>query len=322
MPTDAPNTLHDCDWSSPGNSGLLDDSDIAPLSESFGFEDLDLSQLSQTPALPLVKLSTTFNHELTDENGGTPDVQLISYDAVHFAVHAAKLRAVSSNNFSGLISPLDIIAFAPLTSAVLNLLLHAVYELDPAKYAPSIGDLATAVEALEHYGLSKEMHMRSTSPLFQAIMSHAPSLPLECYKLAAHANIEELAVLVSPYTLRLSLSEITEEDGVCMGALYMKRLFFLHMGRVEALKRILLPPPALHLFTNECDAVSQRRPSRAWTMTVAEMTWNLGPNLSAISLETRMGAIAKELDCPECVIQLEHRVEQLLLEYSLIKRTI
>ncbi|KZV71364.1 hypothetical protein PENSPDRAFT_684602 [Peniophora sp. CONT] len=313
--------------------GLLDDPDIAPLPGSFSLvsEDSGLYDFGHGDALisqygfmepSSVKLSTTFNYELTDDNGGTPDVQLISDDAVHFAIHSPKLRAVSCNGFNGLLSPLDSIASVPLTSAVLNLLLHALYELSAARYMPSIEDLATAVDVLELYGLSKKAYVCHTSSLFQAILSHAPSLPLECYKLAAHADIEDLAVLVSPYTLRLSISKITEEDVVRMGPIYMKRLFCLHLGRVDAVKRILLPPPAQHLSTNICDGTSQRRLSRAWIMTVANMIWNLSPNISAISLETRMGAIANEIECPECVEELSHRIKQLLIDLSLIERTI
>lgn len=133
------------------------------------------------------------------------------------------------------------------------------------------------MEALEPFGLSKETHTSSTSPLFRAILSRAPSSPLGCYKLAAHARIEELAVVISPYTFHLSLTSLTDEDVVCIGAHYTQRLFLLHLGRVDALKRILLPPPGLHPSSLLCDIESPRQLGRGWIMAVAELAWDLSP---------------------------------------------
>ena len=145
--------------------------------------------------------------------------------------------------------------------------------------------LAVAVDALELFELSKKVLMARDAPMFLAILIRAPAEPLACYSLAAHAEIEELAIMVSPYTLSLPLSEVTDEDAMRIGPCYLKRIFFLHLGRVEALKRILFPPPNLHPSTDDCKAEDQRPVSRAWTVAVGEMSWNLSPSTPRWSAE-------------------------------------
>ncbi|VDC06274.1 unnamed protein product [Peniophora sp. CBMAI 1063] len=206
-----------------------------------------------------VRVSTRFNFDFLSAEGDVPDALLVTHDNVHFAVFASKLRAASFNDFGGLLLSSNTPSSIPLTSSVLNLLLHAIYGLSAAEYTRE--DLAAAVEALQPLGLSKEAYMKTTSTLSQEILRRAPSAPLVCYKLAAHAGIEELAVLISPYTLCISLNVLTDEDVVCIGAHYTRRLFFLHIDRVEAIKGILLPPPEPHSSSSTCDTSSAPRTS-------------------------------------------------------------
>lgn len=115
------------------------------------------------PGPSTFRLSTTFNHDFLTADGIEPDCVLIAHDGVHFVVIAAKLRALSCNNFGSLLelptgspssssptpssstSPTSasssIVAVVPLSSAVLNILLHAVYGLSVAAYAPVTEDL-------------------------------------------------------------------------------------------------------------------------------------------------------------------------------------
>ncbi|KZV71860.1 hypothetical protein PENSPDRAFT_629562 [Peniophora sp. CONT] len=266
--------------------------------------------------------SAAFNGDFVDPDGNTPDFDLVANDGVYFAVTASKLRSSSRNNFGGLLVSSNSSAVIPLSSNVLNLVLHGVYGLSPAKFAPSVDDLAAAVDALEPYGLPKQDLVAHDAPLFRAILMRAPANPIACFTLAARAELEELAVVVSPYTLNVALSEVTNEDAIRIGPRYLKRLFFLHLGRVDALKRILLPPPDLHLPTGACKAEDQRRVSRAWTMAVAEMSWDLSPNISVMSLEARMRALGRGWECTQCLNGLDTRIRRLLVDWSLIKTTI
>ncbi|VDB82789.1 unnamed protein product [Peniophora sp. CBMAI 1063] len=266
--------------------------------------------------------SAAFNKDFVDPDGDIPDFDLVASDGVHFAVTTPKLRSSSSNDFAGLLASFTSSAMIGLPSPALNLVLHGIYGLSPSMYAPTAVDLAIAVQSLESYGLSKSELVADKTPLFQAILMRAPVEPLACYTLAAREELDELAVLISPYTLCLSLPDISDEDAAQMGSLHLRRLFFLHLGRVQALKRILFPPPDLHPPTVECEAKDQRPVSRAWTMAVAEMTWELNPNVSGSTLEACFQAKEDELQCPECKKCLSFRIKRLLIDWSLIKSTI
>lgn len=105
-----------------------------------------------TPSEPepsMLKLSTTFNYEFLGADGAAPDSLLIACDGTHFAVVASKLRAVSCNDFGSLLLLSSLALFnlspsssnvvlVPLTSTVLNLLLHAVYGLSTMRYTPAV----------------------------------------------------------------------------------------------------------------------------------------------------------------------------------------
>ena len=62
-----------------------------------------------------------------------------------------------------------------------------------------------------------------------------------------------------------------------MGPVYLKRLFFLHFGRIDALKRVLLPPPHPHPPTQHCDFTEQKHLTRAWALASAYFAWDARP---------------------------------------------
>ena len=105
-------------------------------------------------------------------------------------------------------------------------------------------------------------------------MSHAPVVPLELYTLAASYDLFDLAAIASQYLHSLSLASLTDDMAIRMGAVYLKRLFFMHYGRVEALKRILLAPPLSHSPTLQCDFTDQKKLTRAWALASASLAWD------------------------------------------------
>ncbi|KZV76084.1 hypothetical protein PENSPDRAFT_646626 [Peniophora sp. CONT] len=334
--------VQDMSWLPSSSSGDLDFEDFMDFGPELGdaqafptsgfrtSDELEPIDQYNTPASPeaelepsTISISTVFNLDRVEADGSTPDFYLIASDGVHFAVNAAKLRENSINQFGGLLASTNSMAAMPLSSTVLNMLLHTIYGLSAAQYAPAVDDLAATIDASEPYGLSMEvLACHPTSPLFEAILSRAPSQPLECYSLAAHAKLEDLAGVISPYTLSLPLPDVTEENAECMGPSYLRRLFFLHLGRMEALKRILRAPPTPHPPTEDCDGYAEYLHPGAWVQRVGEIVWGASPNISSISLETRLSAIGKETDCTECQHYLAHRVKKLVTEWSLVKNTI
>lgn len=215
-----------------------------------------------------------------------PDLILLSSDHVFFYVHSPLLLRVSENSFNSLLpvpnsaeSDQDLVVDVPETSAVLNIILHTFYSMSCSHYSPSFPHLSTAVRRLPFYGVRPKSCISLSSPLYSLLLSHAPLYPLELYALAAAFDIYDLAAATSSHLLSFPLSSLTDEMADAMGPIYLKRLFFLHFGRADALKRVLLPPPHPHAPTSSCDFSDQKKLTRAWALASAYLAWDARPGL-------------------------------------------
>ncbi|KAG0709570.1 hypothetical protein DFH29DRAFT_992984 [Suillus ampliporus] len=277
----------------------------------------------------LVSVSTTFFpgaqiHSLP------PDLVLLSSDSVFFYVHAHVLLGVSENRFGGLLPPsskvtaghLGPVLVVPESSTILNIVLHAVYDMACSHYSPSFESLAEALSALASYGVSVKRHAGPSTPLHSLLLSHAPLHPLELYTLAATHDLYDLAVPTSSHLLSFSLASLTDEMADRIGAIYLKRLFFLHFGRADALKRLLLPPPHPHASTNDCDFIEQKRLTRAWALASAYLAWDARPDLSTNAIESALAPLGDQLSCELCRKTLRDRLKTLIVQWSSVKRTI
>lgn len=171
----------------------------------------------------------------------------------------------------------DAIISFPDNSTVLNIILHTVYDMSCAHYSPSFPALVTAVNRLPAYGIPPKVRIAPSTPLFSVLLSHAPLFPIELYALAASHDLYDLAVATSSHLLAFPLATITDEMAEKIGPVYLKRLFFLHFGRSDALKRVLLPPPNPHAPTPMCDFTEQKRLTRAWALASAYLAWDARP---------------------------------------------
>ncbi|KAJ7228721.1 hypothetical protein GGX14DRAFT_509410 [Mycena pura] len=287
----------------------------------------------------LVSVSTTF-FPAAQHHPHQPDLILLSKDAVHFYVHSDILLEASDNRFRAMLPHavsegdeqpvLDV----PESSAVLNVILHAIYALSCSHYAPPFDTLVKAVESMPVYGLNPKSMIRPSTPLFTLLLSQAPLFPLELYALAAQFQIEELAVPTSAHLLAFPLSRLTDQDVDRIGASYLKRrvivhvmffllnnyrLFFLHFGRVEALKRVLLPPPHPHPQTSTCDFQMQKGLCRAWALASAYLVWDVRPDMSTNALESALRPLAQHLSCDLCKNALDDRIRNLIIQWSVVK---
>jgi hypothetical protein len=122
------------------------------------------------------------------------------------------------------------------SAETLNVLLHTLYGLDCSHYSPTLTSLAETIESLQTYGYDLESVIAYKRPLYMQILSYAPSKPLEVYALAARWNLEGLAIASSSHLLSFNLPSLTDEACMMMGPVYLKKLFFLHLGRTAALK--------------------------------------------------------------------------------------
>jgi hypothetical protein len=161
-----------------------------------------------------------------------------------------------------------------------------VYGIKLTRYNPTVAEVETAISVFPIYGLSLDSAMLPGEPLFESLMTHALIYPLDVFALAASHGLEELAKSSSTYLLSFALSEISEEQAEKIGAAYLRRLFFLHLGRIEALKRLLVQPPSLHGPTKKCGFAQQGEVSRAWALASAYISWGSRPgqfNLPKVS---------------------------------------
>ncbi|KAI0751573.1 hypothetical protein C8Q80DRAFT_585030 [Daedaleopsis nitida] len=281
----------------------------------------------------IVSVSTTF-HPGANLLPIPPDLIFLSSDGVFFYAHTTQVLAASSNQFNSLVPPkphatkgkvrdeLGPVIPIPDTANVLNVVLHVVYDLSCAHYHPGIDTLIAAVDAMATYGLPPKQHIVPSSSLFSLILNQAPVQPILVYSLAAAHDLYDLAVPVSSHLLSFALYSLTDDLATRIGPVYMKRLFFLHLGRLDALKRLLLPPPHPHPPTAMCDFTEQKKLTRAWALASAYLAWDARPDLSTSAMESALCPLADHLSCDICKRSLADRVKQLIVQWSVVKRSI
>lgn len=271
-------------------------------------------------------MSTTF-YPGANTDAQQTDIILLSSDSVFFYVHSARLLAASENGFNSHLpfasknnnSDSDAIIAIPERSAVINIVLHAMYGMSCTHYSPSFEELEEAIAALQIYGITVSTFASPGSPLSNALLAHAPTRPLDLYALAAYYGLHELAVSTSPHLLSFSLPSLTDEMASRIGPIYLKKLFFLHLGRTDALKRLLLPPPHPHAPTSSCDFVEQKKLTRAWALASAYLTWDARPDMSASTIESSLHPLADHLSCEVCKQSLRERIRDLVVQWSVVK---
>lgn len=294
------------------------------------------SQQSGSGDNTLVSISTRFNLEYPDVQDS--DLVLVSTDNVYFYAHRTTLLHDSSNGFGSLLSltpepeakdaTTSTLGAAgthkfittEYTSEVLNVALHAIYKFSVQSYRPSPVTLRAATKAISDLGYDLANVFSPHSELFMLFLQAGVAEPLEMYALAAQLSLEHLAVAVSTFTLSVPPSDITDELAIQMGPIYLRRLFFLHLGRADALKRLLYPPPAPHpAFPDpNCGQETQSAVSRIWALACATVVVDSNPN----NLAAIFTPLSAQLPCSRCRQALQERVTTLINDWSSIKCTI
>lgn len=290
-----------------------------------------------------VSVSTSFYPGASHYTGDT-DIVLLSQDSVWFYVESQKLMQSSNNSFDSLMPPSrhsNSESYGPLIivaqpSTVFNIVLHAIYDISCSQYSPSFDDISAAVSALDGYGISLYTALASETALFSLLKSYAPVVPLDLYTLAASYDLYDLALLASQYLHSLNLSSITDELAEKIGPIYLKRLFFLHYGRADALKRILSAPPHPHAPTRDCDFVDQKKLTSAWSLAAAYLAWDARAgvfnrffpytwflldilDISTSTIESALNPLGHRLPCQTCRDALMGRIKTLIADWANIR---
>ena len=190
----------------------------------------------------------------------------------------------------------------PLSSDVLNLILHVcIYDLDPSTYMPSLPLISETLRCIPLYGLTLEEPLTPGKPLHSIIVNKlAIVYPLETFAVLASQGLDSLTVEVSKYLTSIPLHQLTDELCTLMGPVYLRRVVFLHVGRVERLKELLRVVPATHDRTILCGATDQQSIQRAWLDIAARLTWEVSASTPILRLQQAFQPLADSTICPNC----------------------
>ncbi|KAL1746954.1 hypothetical protein HDZ31DRAFT_33103, partial [Schizophyllum fasciatum] len=275
------------------------------------------------PASALISMSTTFTAS-AKLGGAAPDIALVSTDGVYFYVNCALLAGVSANGFDGLLPPKDRspdgypLGRARDAADVLNVVLHAIYDMSPARYAPSVTTLLSALGRLPAYGLAPAQYAAPPRVLYLILLAQAPLAPLAVYTAAARCGLHDLAVAVSPHLLSFPLPALTDAQAEAMGAVYLKRLFMLHKQRVEALKGVLAQAPYPHPETETCNFADQKKVARAWQLAATYLVAEAQPDLPPSRMEATVNSLMVGMTCESCKEALRTRLQKAVVEWTML----
>ena len=250
--------------------------------------------LSPTPhgsAETAIQISNAFNFN-TNHDSAPPNTIIASIDNILFAVHHHRLLACSINNFGGHLHPnalptdeklISFVVSEP--SEILNVLLHAVYNIPCDNYSPSLDCLSTSLSSFDKYGLIPlERFISRSTPLFTTILNRAVISPIETYTLAASHALEDLAVSVSSYTLHVKLHLIDQDLVDRMGTRYLQRLYKLHGCRMDSLRELLDRNLFPHIATQSCSVEKRQVVSRALQLAGKQVMYDASPGMSCVFL--------------------------------------
>ena len=211
---------------------------------------------------------------------------LFSSSCEAFYVHRDVLLRASDNNFFRLLPPQADKAHAGSrpqilsiseNSNVVDLILHAVYNIHHTVHLFEIDILVAVFESMVKYGFTLKKYAAPSTLLYNLVLCHAPVSPFETYALAASHDLYDLAAPISSHLLSCSLCNLTDELARRIGPIYLWRLIHLHLERIDALKQFLLQAPHPHPESDTCDFLQQKRLSRAWSLAAAYLTWDSHP---------------------------------------------
>jgi len=205
-------------------------------------------------------------------------------------------------------------------SSVLDIILRIIYIMTLEENGADLDVLDQALGSLEKYGIAIP---EETSAVWGLVLQLAPSNPIRAYAIAASYAIESCCISTSRYTLQMSLNTLTEADALTMGPIYMRRLFFLHLGRRDALKRVINESPTQHPPTESCPLSIQNETGRSWAIAVAKIL--IHPMAHGTSIDViveTLGPLVRERTCQTCQTNVRVRVSQVIRDWLQVKVTI
>lgn len=180
--------------------------------------------------------------------------------------------------------------------------------------------MAQGLSGLNKYGLAVPT---ASSEIWDVVLQHAHGHPIRVYAIAAANGIDSVCVAASQYTLGLTIYAISEADAVLMGPRYLRRLVFLHVGRRDALQRIIYPPPDRHTPGQECSSPNQDAVVGSWALAVADILTRPAPHsIQVNALIEVFGPLALGTACQTCQGHLRSRTHDVVQRWMAVRRTV
>ena len=244
-----------------------------------------------------LSVSTAFNNG-TFAGLTQPDLVLVSSDETVFYIHHTILSGTSfyqalGNLHSGLLfdsttpvtpypCPLAAdshklwVRVKDILADELNIVLHALYNTSCANHQPRFDTIARAIDKMASlFGLVVKNVIRPGNEFYNYILTITPLHPLQIYALAAYHKIHTLAVKASGHLLSYPIGAISDEESERMGAVYLRKLFLLQMGRKERLIGLLFSPPRPHASTPGCGLREQKTLKVLWAGALVNLVYDL-----------------------------------------------
>ncbi|KAG8855022.1 hypothetical protein FRB96_007217 [Tulasnella sp. 330] len=208
------------------------------------------------------------------------------------------------------------------TASVMNLILLIAYGMSCANFTPDLDVIGEALRWLDKYGIQiPDSH--SPTGIWPLVIQYAQRQPIRAYALAASHSMEDICVEISPLTLSTSLHNISESDALTMGPIFLRRLFFLHLGRRSACKQVFEKPPAQHAETASCTLANQIEVTRVWELKMADVVLHPSQeNFPVEELRRMFSGIVEGRACSACIEAIRARVEKACAEWLAVKQTI
>ncbi|KAF8583449.1 hypothetical protein K439DRAFT_56447 [Ramaria rubella] len=194
------------------------------------------------------------------------------------------------------------------SSNILNIVLHTIYGLSCTHYFPSVPTISAGIPALKSYSFHLPTYVLPSSPFFT---SPSPT-PLKAPSRATPPS-------VSLYLLSFSLPMLTDDTTQRIGPIYLKHLFFLHLGCCDALKCLLLLPPHPHAPTPDCDFVEQTKAHTCLGAGICLPRLGRLAGHTGSTLESALTPLGARLWCKQCCEVLQERIRTLIVQWSVVK---
>lgn len=201
-----------------------------------------------------------------------------------------------------------------------NIIMHIAYGMECDKYEPDLSTLSQGLGSLWKYGIPVP---GQDAGVWSILLRQSQTQPLWAYATAAQYGMDSICVPASRNTLAVSLSTLGEAEAQLMGAIYLRRLFFLHVGRRTALQRVIIAPPQTHPSSHNCSRDMQTSISNAWMIAVGDViTRPLAASTPVATLLEVFRPLEQLTTCDTCKTNIRARLSELAQHWLNIKSTI